>query len=53
MNVIRISSYNCNSVRANFENVRNIMTDCDVVCLQELLLCKSDLHILDELNDDF
>ena len=53
MNVIRISSYNCNSVRANFENVRNIMSDCDVVCLQELLLCKSDLPILDELNDDF
>ena len=53
MNAIRFCSYNCNSVRANFENVRDVMSDCDIIFLQEILLCKSDLHILDELNDDF
>ena len=53
MNTVRFCSYNCNSVRAHFENVRNIMTNCDIIFLQEILLCKSDLPILDELNDDF
>ena len=51
--MIRLCTYNCNSVRANFENVRNIMSTCDIVLLQELMLCKSDLHILNELNDNF
>ena len=50
---IRFCTYNCNSVRANFENVKSIMLNCDIVFLQELLLCKSDLPILDELNNDF
>ena len=50
---LRLSTYNCNSVRANFENVRKVMNNCDIVFLQELLLCKSDLPILEELNDDF
>ena len=53
MKMVRVSTYNCNSVRANFENVRNIMSKCDIVLLQELMLCKSDLHILNELNDNF
>ena len=51
--MIRLCTYNCNSVRAHFENVRNIMSKCDIIFLQELLLCRSDLHILDELNNDF
>ena len=50
---IRFCTYNCNSVRANFENVKNILSNCDIVFLQELLLCRSDLPILDELNNDF
>ena len=50
---IRLCTYNCNSIRASFENVRNIMHNCDIVFLQELLLCKSDLPILNELSHDF
>ena len=53
MNMIKLCTYNCNSVRVNFENVRNIMSRCDIVCLQELMLCKGDQPILNELNDDF
>ena len=51
--MVRIASYNCNSVRANSANVQNIMDIADIVCLQELMLCKSDLQFLDELNKDF
>ena len=51
--MINITSYNCNSVRSNLGNIQYIMSYSDVVCLQELMLDKSDLHILDEINADF
>ena len=51
--MINITSCNCNSVRSNLGNIQNIMKDSDVICLQELMLHKSDLHILDEINADF
>ena len=51
--MVRIASYNCNSVRANCVNVQSIMEVTDIVCLQELMLCKSDLQFLNELNKDF
>ena len=50
---VTISSYNCNSLRSNIHNVHNILENADIICLQELMLCRSDLHILNELNDDF
>ena len=51
--MIKLASYNCNSVRCHFENVRNILLDVDILLLQELQLCKSDLLILNDLNNDF
>ena len=40
-------------MRNNYENVRNLLSNFDIICLQELMLCKSDLHLLNELNVDF
>ena len=51
--MIKIASYNCNSDWCHFENVRNILCDVDILFLQELQLCKSDLLILNDLNSDF
>ena len=51
--MVKIASYNCNSVRANCVNVQSIMNVADIVCLQELMLCRSDLYFLNELNKDF
>ena len=51
--MVKIASYNCNSVRANSANVQNIMNIAVIVCLQELMLCKKDLQFLNELNRDF
>ena len=51
--MVKVASYNCNSVRANSANVQNIMDSADIVCLQELMLCKSDLQFLSELNKEF
>ena len=51
--MVKIASYNCNSIRCHFENVRNILCDVDILFLQELQLFKSDLLVLNDLNDDF
>ena len=51
--MVWFTAYNCNSVRANFKNVKSVMSECDIIFLQELSLCKSDLPILDELNNEF
>ena len=46
-------SYNCNSVRNNSEIVKAILKDNDMIFLQELMLNKSDLPLLDEFNENF
>ena len=44
--MLRCISYNCNSVRNNAEIVKDLLNSCDI-------LLKSDLHFLDNLNEDF
>ena len=46
-------SYNCNSVRNNSEAVKMLLDVNDIVLLQEIMLCKSDLPFLDLLNENF
>ena len=52
-NMVKVVSYNCNSVRSRAENVKTLLRENDIVCLQEIMLCKSDLPILNNFNDDF
>ena len=47
------TSYNCNSIRNNFENVRSLLEVSDIVLLQELMLEKRDLDVLYDLHNDF
>ena len=51
--MVKIASYNCNSVRNNSEIVKNVLNANDIVCLQELLLSKSDLPVLNDFNENF
>ena len=50
MNVV---SYNCNSIRNNAEIVKSLFNDSDIVMLQELMLEKRDLEVLNDFNKDF
>ena len=51
--MIKLVSYNCNSIRNNAENVKNLLDENDVVFLQEIMLSKSDLPLLFGYNEDF
>ena len=41
--MIKITSYNCNSIQNNCEIVKSLLRDTDVLLLQEIMLEKSDL----------
>ena len=51
--MVKCVSYNCNSIRNNSEIVKTLLDTSDIVFLQEIMLCKSDLTLLDHFNDDF
>ena len=51
--MIKCVSYNCNSIRNNSENVKELLNKNDIVFLQELMLCKSDLCILNDFDSRF
>ena len=51
--MVKITSYNCNSFRNNLQVISNLMANNDIVLLQELMLMKSDVSVLDIFNDDF
>ena len=51
--MVRVVTYNCNSIRNNAENVKAILDRSDIACFQEIMLCKSDLPILNHFSEDF
>ena len=51
--MVEIISYNCNSIRNNSEIVKTLLLDCDILFLQEIILEKRDLDILNDFNEDF
>ena len=51
--MIKCVSYNCNSIRNNSEIVKLLLGANDIVCLQELMLLKSDLPYLNCLDENF
>lgn len=51
--VLNICSYNCNSFRNNLEVIKNLMTNHDLIMLQELMLGKQDLYLIDDLSDEW
>ena len=51
--MIKLASYNCNSIRNNLEAVKELLNQKDIVFLQELMLNQCDLGILKNLNKNF
>ena len=49
----RCVTYNCNSIRNNSEVVKHLLSSYDIVFLQEIMLNKSDLPLLNDFHIDF
>ena len=50
---LKVISYNCQSVRSNFEIISKLLRDCDILFLQETFLTDVNKDILDTINIDF
>ena len=51
--MLKCASYNCNSIRNNAEIVKSLLDSFDIVFIQELMLNKSDLSLLNDFHEDF
>ena len=52
-NKLRISSFNCNSLRKHVDVVRAVMNECDVLACQEIILLPDDIYLLDMIDENF
>ena len=53
MDTLKVTSYNCNSLRKQVDLVRELMTYNDVILLQEIILTNDDLDVLSSINSEF
>ena len=51
--MVKCTSYNCNSIRNNSEIVKALLQSSDIVFLQEIMLNRSDLFLLNDFHPDF
>ena len=51
--MLRCVTYNCNSIRNNSEIVKHLLSSSDIVFLQEIMLNKSDLPLLNDFHKEF
>ena len=50
---IRFCSYNCNSVRSKIDMIREILSECDVLLLQEIIILDEDKKIFNGIDREF
>ena len=50
---LKIISFNCQSLRSNFEIISDLVKKCDVLCLQETLIDDNNHHFLDQIDENF
>ena len=51
--MLRCVTCNCNSIRNNSEIVKHLLSSSDIICLQEIMLNKSDLPLLNDFHKEF
>ena len=51
--VLRIKSYNCNSLKSKLPIVNTLCNDCDILLLQEIKLDSHDISLLNQVHEDF
>ena len=51
--MLKLASFNCGGFRSNFHLVKSLLSNYDIVCIQETLLCDSDNMRLGDVSDKF
>ena len=50
---IRITSYNCYSLKSKVDIIRDLLLNCDVLCCQEVILLESELNFVESIDENF
>jgi len=50
---LRLSTFNCFSIRRKIDLVRDLLINNDVIMCQEIILLEDDCHILNQIDDNF
>ena len=50
---LRVISYNCESFNRNSHMIKLLLNECDILLLQETLLCDHSLDVFQSLHDEF
>ena len=53
INNLRIVTYNCNSIRAKIDVVRNILSKCDLLLCQEIILPEEEVSFVHGIDNNF
>ena len=50
---IRFSTFNCNGFKSTAPGISELISTCDVICLQELMITKQECSILNNNHPEF
>ena len=50
---LKIITYNCQSYNSNSGIIKNLLSVCDILCIQESLISNSNSYLLNSIDDDF
>ena len=50
---VRIASYNCNSIRSEIDVIREILTRCDILLCQEIILPEEEISFVYGIDHNF
>ena len=48
--LLRIASYNCNSIRKSIDIVRHLLGNCDILVCQEIILLPEDIGFVQSID---
>ena len=51
--MIRVTSFNCHSIRNNLHIVSELLENNDILILQELMLHQEDINFISSINSNF
>jgi exonuclease III len=51
--LLRIASYNCNSIRKSIDIVRHLLGNCDILVCQEIILLPEDIGLVQSIDNEF
>ena len=52
-NTLRLISYNCNSIRKKVDIIRHLLSNCDILMCQEIILLSDETDFIYNISDDF